>query len=585
MDSFSDDHIRTVTVQKSARVGYTKMITAFVGYCAEHSRRSVLIVQPTEDDAKGFAKDELNPMIRDVPVLSECFSADGKTNDPDNTLLKKKFRGGTIDIIGAHSPRGFRRLTKDVVLYDETDGFEMTAGNEGDQFSLGDKRMMSSPFPKSIRGSTPTVKGASKIENSMSDADMVFRYHINCPHCDHPQFLKFGNLIYPEGDPLAAAYRCDECAALIEYTEQRSLVDNGFWMSEDGIWIDDDFRFFDLDDQEVEKPEHIGWILWAGYSPFPNASFGRICKEHRDSSKDPTKLRAFVNTVLGELWDTLEGEGLEAGDLENRRENYDSDTIPEQVLLITAGVDVQDDRLEIQVIGYGVGLERWVLDYVIEYGDPSTEDIWNTLDEILAKKYLHPSGLEISIEATGIDTGGHHTQSVYSYCKKRIRKKVLALKGMAGERRPIWDNKPRKGWSKGLNGWIVGVDSAKDRIYHHLQIEDPGAGFIHFPETLSSEYFKQLTAETVVTRFRRGHPVREWHKPSGRRNEALDTFVYCEAARESLNVNMKRRAEKMAEAVKESLKSSGSSSVKKTPAKGKRKKRSIKDIAEGMNNE
>lgn len=541
MDAMSDDEIRTVTIWKSARWGFTKMGVAFCGYTASHTKRSGLFVQPTEDDVKGFVKDEVDPAIRDCRAVGEVFTGADKTNSPDNTNHRKVFIGGIHDFIGAHSPRGFRRKTKHWVFYDETDGFELQAGEEGDQFSLGDKRMLSAPYPKSIRGSTPTTKGISKIEKSFAAADMQFEYYVPCPQCGYMQAIRFANLEYEKGKPLDAKLRCSCCDTLIPYSEQREMVANGRWQTDDGIYIRDDFKFFDAENNPVSKPEHIGFKSWCAISPFANASWGRICKEHLEVKDDPLKLKAFVNTVLGELWEVDEGEKLEADFLRERVEDYQSlSEIPNGVLAVTAGVDVQADRFEITLMGYGLSMERWVLGHFVEYCDTSVLGNYHkVLDSILDLTILAEDGKELIVLATAIDTG-YATQTVYAYCKSQftnLERKRLAIKGQSGNR-PIFDPKPRKNWARGLNGWLAGVDSAKERIYAHLQIEEAGAGYIHFPSGLPDDYFEQLTTERKVIRFRKGKRYFEWIKANGARNEAFDTFVYADVAFESLSLDM-----------------------------------------------
>lgn len=524
MDAVTDPTVQQVTVIKSARVGYTKMLDHVVGYYVHQDPSPILIVQPRVEDAEDYSKTEIAPMLRDTPVLA-AIAGDLKAKDSSQKILKRMFRNGSsISFVGANSPGGFRRITARIIAFDEVDGYPVTgAGNEGDQIALGTKRSETFWNRKIIIGSTPTVKGASRIEKSWMESDQR-RYHVPCPHCGHKQTLKWSNLKWAKDDegehrPDTAYFVCEGSGCIIEESDKPRMIAEGEWIA--------------------DKPfkGHAGFHIWAAYSLFPNASWSSLVAEFLRVRHDPTLLRTFVNLVLGETWEEA-AETVDATGLEGRVEPYDSQSIPQGVRLLVAGVDTQGDRLEMQVIGLGGGEEAWVVTHKVLHGDPSQQAVWKNLDEHLLSKFRTEDGRYLRIQAACLDTGGHHAAMVQAFCKSRKARRVWAIKGQAGPK-PIWP--PRASKTKtNERVFMVGVDSAKDAIYGRLRVKSPGPGYVHFPtdEAVNSDYFDQLTAEKVVTRFKNGIPYRVWDKPAGKRNEALDTFVYALAAFKSLRTKL-----------------------------------------------
>ena len=274
-----------------------------------------------------------------------------------------------------------------------------------------------------------------------------------------------------------------------------------------------------------------GFWLNALYSPWSVLS--DAVEEFLAARKDPMRLKTFVNTFLGETWED-QGEGVDDYAVSKRKEDYEP--VPEDVVLITAGVDVQDDRLEVEVVGWGAGEESWQIDYKVIYGDPSSPRIWSQLDEVILAKYEHPSGEDLIIRATCIDSGGHHTRAVYNYAKTRAGHRVFAIKGVGGEGKPIV-GRPSKNNVGKVPLYPVGVDTAKELHYARLKIDEAGPGYCHFRSERDDEYFKQLTAEKMVMKYHKGYAKRTWIK-TRTRNEALDVRVYAIAAFSILNVNM-----------------------------------------------
>lgn len=577
MNAISNDDIRVVTLFKAARIGYTKMIAAAVGYFAEHKHRNQVIWQPTDTDARDFVSDEIDPMIRDVPSVRKLLRGDADKKGKDNTKHRKAFLGSVLDIKGGKAARNFRRLTKDVAYYDELDGFDDDIEGEGSPTSLGDVRITNSSFPKSVRGSTPGTKGMSQIESSLEDADMVFRRYLPCPNCEEYQYLKWSGITFTDKDPKTTKYACEHCGTLIDYSQYPDMDAQGYWMTVDGSYLDDDDNFRDSDDKLIDAPFHAGFVIWAAYSYFTAwselvAEFLKASAAAKHGRK--TKLKTFVNTRLGELWED-DNESIEGESLLDRCENYGPD-IPDGALLLTAAVDTQDDRFEIEVVGWGYGSESWSIEYNVIVGDTSQDpdirgSVWQQLDDYLLTKFTHESGVPMRIAAACIDLGGHRTQNVYKFCMARVRRHIFAVQGQPGPGKPIAGN-----WSKSkkYNAKFipVGVDSAKELVYSRLKVTNHGPGYCHFPSHYNQTYFDMLTAEKRVAKMVRGKKTMIWvPKTSGIRNEAFDCRVYNTAALELSKVNMDQMQKRLQQAKAQMR----STSKDATPPKRRRRKRGL----------
>lgn len=533
MDAVTDPAVRQVTVMKSARVGYTKVIDHVVGYFIHQDPSPILVVQPRVEDAEDYSRSEIAPMLRDTPVLAE-IAGDLKAKDSNQRVLKRSFRNGaSVSFVGANSPGGFRRITARIIAFDEVDGYPADgAGMEGDQIALGTKRSESFWNRKIILGSTPTIKSLSRIEKAWAESDQR-RYHVACPHCGHEQVLKWQNLHWSKDvddagkttrhHPETAHFVCEAKGCVIEEHDKPEMVDSGRWIA------------------EAPSNGHAGFHIWAAYSLFPNAAWRHLVEEFLRVHKDPALLQTFVNLVLGETWEEP-AEKVDPHKLNTRAEPYGPLDLPNGVLALTAGVDVQDNRLEVQIIGWGAGEESWPVVYDVLHGDPAQQTVWSSLDDLLKEEFRAEDGRVLRVRGACIDTGGHHAERVYAFCRTRQMRRVYAVKGMAGAR-PIWPKRASRSKTNNIV-FSVGVDTAKDAIYGRLRIAGPGPGYVHFPadDAFDDQYFAQLTAERVVTRYRQGRPYRVWEVTKGVRNEALDTFVYALAALKSLPIRLDRKA-------------------------------------------
>ncbi len=541
MDAFTDPEVERITCMKSARVGWTKILNNVAGYFIHQDPCPIMIVQPTIEDAEGYSKEEIAPMIRDTPVLRELVS-ESKAKDSGNTILQKLFPGGSLSMVGANSPRGFRRVSRRVVMFDEVDGYPASAGAEGDQIKLGIKRTEYYWNRKIADGSTPTIADHSRVEKSYLASDQR-RYFVPCPHCGEEQFLKWGGqdakfgIKWPEGEPDKAYYVCEHNGCIIDHSAKRGMIEQGRWLAT----------------KPENGPKHAGFHIWAAYSYSPNATWGNLATEFLAAKEDPEELKTFVNTALGECWTETFTAKLGAEGLAARVEEYSLLTCPARCLLLTAAIDVQDNRLAVKVKGWGEGEESWLINWMEIFGDPSDlskDGPWHQALNVLTQPYPHELGRSLKVRATAVDTGGHFTNEAYMFCRLNKRRGVFAIKGSSKEGKPVL-GKPSKqdvNWkgqtiASGVELRMVGTDTVKATVYGRIKRgAKDGPGAYHWPLNISAaiEYFKQLTSEKQLPKYRNGQKYLVWVKKDKDRNEALDCEVYCYAALHFLYTKVNR---------------------------------------------
>jgi phage terminase large subunit GpA-like protein len=509
MDAVRDEFVTEVVVMKSAQVGWTEILGNVVGYHVHQEPAPILLLQPTLEMAESWSKDRLAPMIRDTPCLRGSI-ADPRSRDSGNTLLHKRFPGGHLTIVGANSPSSLASRPIRVLLCDEVDRFPTSAGTEGDPIDLARRRTATFRNRKILMGSTPTIKGASRIEAAFEQSDQRF-YFLPCTHCGEFQRLIWSQLQWPEGRPEAAAYACQHCGALLTDADKLAMLPLGEW--------------------RASKPSTgvAGFHISELYSPW--SSWPEMATAFLRAKRLPETLQTWINTALGETWEE-KGESIEAAGLLQRREAYTGESLPDGVLLLTAGTDVQDDRLEVTIWGWGAEEEAWRVDHVVLRGDPGGTALWAEHDTLLRRRFRTEDQRELVIEACAVDSGGHFTEQVYRYCAARKRFRVWAIKGIGGPGRLAWPKKASRGAKIRVELWPIGVDTIKDLLYGRLKkITEPGPGYMHFDAGTSEDWFDQLTSETVVWRMVQGRKVRQWKpKRAGVRQEALDSTVYAYAA-------------------------------------------------------
>jgi len=514
MDAVSDPRYETVVLMTCAQIGKTELVNNVLGYHIHQDPAPILVVHPTVEMANAWSKDRLSPAIRDTPVLTRLI-ADPKSRDSGNTVLHKSFTGGRVTASGANSPASLASRPCRLILMDEVDRFPLSAGAEGDPVGLAKRRSATYYNRKIVLVSTPTETGSSRIAAAYEESDQR-KYFVPCPHCGEHQVLKWSNVKWNDGDPSSAHYVCDECGSVWTELDRSRAIRRGEWRA-----------------TAEAKGKVAGFHLNGIYSPWTRLE--DAVQDFLTSKSDPMRLKTFVNTFLGETFDSERGEQLDEMDLMNRAEDWDGD-IPEEVLLITAGVDTQDDRLEVELIGWGRGEESYSLAYHTLYGDPSTAELWLRLDDVLKTPFIHPITGEMICRSACVDSGGHYTQQVYNYCRTRVGRRIFAIKGVGGEGRPIV-GRPSKSNIGKVNLFPVGVDTAKEVVMARLRIKEPGEGYCHFPTGRSEEYYRMLTSEKRVVKYYKGRPRNEWVK-TRTRNEALDCRVYGTAALSILNLNL-----------------------------------------------
>jgi phage terminase large subunit GpA-like protein len=518
MDAVNDPGIENIVIMSGAQIGKTEILLNILGYYISHDPSPILVLQPTLSMAQAFSKDRLAPMLRDTPCLKDKVK-DPRSRDSNNTTLHKAFAGGHVTLAGSNSPASLASRPIRIVLADEVDRYPHSAGTEGDPVSLARKRSATFFNRKLVLTSTPTVKGASRIETAFERSDKRY-FKVPCVDCDETQVLKWSNVQWPEDRPDKAIYVCEHCGSAWDDGMRLRAIRNGHWEATE------------------EFTGSAGFFINGLYSPW--TPLADAAREFLEARKLPEQLRVFVNTFLGETWEDA-GEQIDSLGLYDRREDY-SDKLPEGVVVLTAGVDVQDDRLEMEIVGWGRDEESWGIEYHRIEGDPTSPQVWSDLDSILKTNFEHPSGVELSIRAVAIDTG-HHTQSVYNFVKPREGRRVMAIKGVGGEGRPLI-GRPTKNNIAKVRLFSVGSNTVKEMLLSRLKISEAGPGYCHFPNTYDEEYFRQLTAEKKVTKYVKGFPRSEWVKTRPR-NEALDVRCYSVAAYAALNTNINKVADRL----------------------------------------
>jgi len=525
----SSSSVQKVVFMAGAQLGKTEGINNVVGYMIAHAPGPAMFVQPTIEMAKRLSKQRLDSLIHETPCLAEKV-APARSRDSGNTMFSKEFPGGILLLTGANSATGLRSAPCRWVLLDEVDAFPSDVDGEGDPCALAERRASTFSRRKIILTSTPTVKDMSRIETEYLASDQR-RYFVPCPHCGHMQWLQWKNIQWRDSDPKTAAYVCESCGTHIEEYYKSEMLRKGEWRGT----------------STSEDPRTVGFHLSSLYSPLGWKSWQEIVTEFLRAKNDAPLLKTFVNTVLGETWEEEVGARLGADGLRERAEFYPAGEVPEKASILTAGVDVQDNRVAISLYAWTEGEECWLISHAEIYGDPANTKLWDQVDDVCTRTYPTANGKQMKVSAVGVDSGGHYTSEVYAYCRQRQRLNVFALKGQSQRNKPAI-GKPSKVdinykgqvLKNSAQVFPVGVDTIKSTLFGRLKHNEEGPGYIHFHAEAGAEYFKQLTSERQVVRYVKGFAVREWKKKAGDRNEALDCFVYSYAALNFLYMRFNR---------------------------------------------
>ena len=532
MDAFNDPAIEGVVVQASAQVGKTQCLNNVAGYFIHQDPAPIMVVQPTQEDATEWAKDRfMRGMVEVTPALRNLIRSD-RTRQNSDTIHHKQFPGGQLTVAWSNSKSRLASRPIRIVLLDEIDKYATDPGPQGDPVMRAINRSKTFWNRKFGMWSTPTLKGLSRIEKERLLGDDR-RYFVPCPDCGEFFTLNFReNIRWDDGKPETAHCICTSCGVCIPENKKSWMVERGKWIAQ-------------FPGRTVAS-FHINEL----YSSLGGSSWAAIAKKFLDTKGDNVALQNFINETLGETWE-LTGDTVSTKTLLDRREVYKAQ-VPAFICALAAGVDVQRDRLEASVWGWGPGHESALIDHRIIVGNVAEDAVWLELDELLNTSYQHELGVELPIIQTFIDSSdGVVTQKVYSYCKQRIANHVFACKGRAnkpGTPLPLVE-RPKK-MQSGAFLYTVGVDTAKGHLYSYLWLEKPGPGYVHLPmaDFCDEEYCNQLTAEKLTKTKENYQPKFEWIKIR-ERNEALDCAVYARAALESRRVdlittmmNLKKRA-------------------------------------------
>lgn len=528
MNAIGDVTVQKVIVMSAAQIGKTDgCILNPLGYYIHYDPSPIMILQPTIQMAEAFSKDRLTPMIRDTPVLTDKIN--DKSRNSGNTILQKIFPGGHVTMVGANSSAGLRSRPIRILLADEIDAYPATAGNEGDPLLLAGKRLTTFWNKKTVCVSTPTVKGVSRIEVEYEHSTQE-EWHVPCPSCGEYVKLEWANVKFDKENLENIEYTCIHCGAIESEYRWKELFTEGKFIA------------------KYPNRETRGFHLNALASLFTD--WADIVKKFIVANEEKKKgnielLKVWTNTELGQTWEE-EGEEIEPDSLFLRRETYNCE-VPEEVIVLTAGVDVQDDRFELEVVGWGEEKESWGIYYRVIYGDLKTNNIWKQLDDFLSQTFTTADGRKLKILATCMDSGGHYTNEVYRFCKARTGRRVWAIKGKGGAATPYY-SKPTYSNALKTPLFTLGVDTGKAILYQRLAVEEEGPNYCHFPKDegrgYTEEYFKGLTSEKMVMTYKKGRAQYTWKLKEGiKRNEPLDIRNYATAALEISNPVLKREEE------------------------------------------
>lgn len=535
MDAYTDPHIKRVTVVAASQVGKSEMLNNIIGYIIHQNPSSILLVEPTMKDVKKYSKLRIAPMIRDTPELKKLVASD-KGRSSSNTLYEKAYPNGMLIMCGSTEAHDLASLPMKNLLGDERDRWALSAGKEGDPWMLALARQITFPDAKSFECSTPTIKGASVIEDSFYEGTQE-RWCSQCPHCGEYHDIRWKDIRYEftETEIKGNAhynvtnvyYICPECGA-ISYEHDMKNAD-AHWVAENPDAYENGHRSFWLN--AFISP----WMTWK-----------KIVTRYLDARKNTKKLQVVYNTIFGELWENR-GDLQDEDEFMARREEYKAE-LPEGVLVLTCGVDVQDDRLEYEVVGWGLRKENWGIRRGVLMGRPDDPETWQMLDDIIDHIYRFNSGKGLRISMTFVDDGGHFTQYTRRECSRRMAKRVFDCKGFFGDGRPF--TSPPKKVNIMLQGryigqcwqYQLGVDAGKQMIMDSLKIQTEGPRYCHFPVNedrgYGHAYFVGLLSEHLVYKEHNRNPW-VWEKiPGHERNEPLDCRNYALAAFTALSPDL-----------------------------------------------
>jgi phage terminase large subunit GpA-like protein len=513
----SESPVQRVVMMFAAQTGKTEAGSNWLGYVIDHAPGPMLCVQPTIEMAKRLSKQRLESMITETPVLAAKI-APARSRDSGNTMFSKEFSGGIMLMAGANSATGLRSAPCRYLFCDEVDAFPADVDGEGDPVSLAERRTTTFARRKILLTSTPTVKDFSRIEAEYQRSDQR-RFYVPCPACGAMEWLKWGQLKWADGQPETARYQCEHCGERFEEMHKPAMLRGGEWRA-----------------TAPSNGRTAGFHLSGLYSPLGWCSWEQLVDDFLRAKGDAPALKSFVNTRLAETWEEDYAAKVSADGLMARRLDYKPGVCPAGVVLLTGGVDVQDNRLAVSVWGWGEGETGWLVWHQELMGDPTQTEVWEQLDHVLATEWETECGKHLKLAQVAVDSGGHCTHEVYRYVRDRGSRGVVAIKGSSRRNSPAvgkgskvdvnWRGKVIK---RGVTLYQLGTDTIKTTLFGRLRHNETTGG-LNFGLAADDEYYRQLTSERQALRYHRGFPIREWVKKAGDRNEALDCAVYGYAA-------------------------------------------------------
>lgn len=541
MDAFTDPKVRHIIMVAASQVGKSEFLNNCIGYIIDEDPGSILFVHPTTIDAQEYSKLRIAPMLRDSPALRQKIAAP-KSRDSHNTILQKAYPGGILTMCGSTEAHALASKPIRYVFGDERDRWATSAGNEGDPWDLAMARQTTFYNAKAVEVSTPTIKNASAIEAAYYTGTME-RWNSRCPHCGEYHEIRWSDIRFEHDEIIVSHkktfkvkkvyYTCPGCGCVSTEAEMKRAP---------AKWI-------------AENPEAYGQgtrSFWLNAFVSQWASWESIVLKYLNALGSTKKMQVVYNTCFGLLWEDR-GDIEDEDSLLARREDYgkakngEPVELPPGVLVLTAGVDTQDDRMEYEIVGHGFFGETWGIEKGIVMGRPDDDATWNKLDEVVFDRVMRfENGVGLRVSMSFVDEGGHFTQSVRAQCNARISKKVFCIKGMPGQDKPyisppkkqkIFVNQIAVGtcWQ-----YQLGVDSGKEIIMDNLRVQTPGQKYCHFPkrDDYGSAYFAGLLSETKVYDPNKKQPW-SWKKiPGHERNEPLDCRNYALAAFKALPKNL-----------------------------------------------
>lgn len=546
LEALDDPQVTEVVCRKSAQVAWTSGVLGnALGKWIDIDPSPILVLFPKAEAVKQYVGEKLEPMIEATPRLARKI--DLRSRKLQQRQDFKKFPGGFLKMVGSNSPASVKSTPVPRVAVEEPDDCNLNLRGQGDSIKLAKERLKTFRRPKIIIGGTPTIKGLSAIDAEMEISDKRVGL-VPCHDCGEEHALSFDNLhciedpqfshpVYGHKRPETAYYACPHCGSTWNDNQKNHNLKHGRWQA------------------TAEFRGVAGYQLNELYATFWGSRFQvlmekKLQAEHAASLGNIGPLIAFVNSQVGESYE-YKSDAPKTDELAERAEDYAELSAPHGVLLITAGIDVQGDRLAVVITGWGRGEESWRLYWGELPGNPVdvNDPVWSELDKLLARPITAANGSQLAISAASIDSSdGNTNHAVYTYVRQRQRFNIMAIKGAS------IDNRDREIFTKpaqsadtsqdntkaakyGLRPFIVGTHKAKTLIDQRLRLKGRGPGRMHWYQEIRADYYEQLTNEVLAPHPRNPSKM-VWQKKAGRRNEALDCEVYALHAARSLKTHL-----------------------------------------------